>query len=207
MALILSEDWSVTRRGQKSKGYNESRAHIRLVEEDGFKLMTFPMEYSNTHRADDEDGPAKIGGFTPELSEKRLTRVGKNWYAADYKESIQLAEELSTPEKYSEGAKFSVTINAYERNPKARAACIAHYGHVCAVCGFDFSRVYGSLGEGFIHVHHIIPIGQIGEQYEINPITDLMPVCPNCHAMIHRMEPPLTTEELRKHIHERTDYT
>jgi 5-methylcytosine-specific restriction protein A len=207
MALILSEDWSVTRRGQKSKGYNESRAHIRLVEEDGFKLMTFPMEYSNTHREDDEDGPAKIGGFTPELSEKRLTRVGKNWYAADYKEAIHLAEELSTPEKYSEGAKFSVTINAYERNPKARAACIAHYGHVCAVCGFDFSRVYGSLGEGFIHVHHIIPIGQIGEQYEINPITDLVPVCPNCHAMIHRMEPPLTIEELRKHIHERTDYT
>lgn len=113
-----------------------------------------------------------------------------------------LAEDLSTFEKYSEGARFSVTINAYERNPKARAACIAHHGHVCAVCGFDFVRVYGGFGEGYIHVHHVVPIGKIGKEYRIDPISDLIPICPNCHAMIHRAEPPLTVEQLRRHIGE-----
>ncbi|MDQ6631942.1 MAG: HNH endonuclease [Verrucomicrobiota bacterium] len=151
----------------------------------------------------DNDGrakPAKIGGFNSELTERTLTRVGTEWYAADPSVTSPLAEELSTPEKYSEGARFTVTINAYERNPKARAACIAHHGHVCAVCGFNFGRIFGTLGEGFIHVHHLVPIGRIGKEYKIDPIADLIPVCPNCHAMIHRAEPSLTVEQLRKHI-------
>jgi 5-methylcytosine-specific restriction enzyme A len=196
-ALILSEDWRVTWRDQKSKGYDESRERIRLIEEEGYRLMTFPMQHS-----EDEEGPVKIAGFTPELTEKKLTRIGASWYAADSSAASTLAEELPTPEKYSEGARSTVTINAYERNPKARAACIAHHGHICAVCGFDFATVYGALGEGFIHVHHIVPIGKIGKQYEIDPIADLIPICPNCHAMIHRTEPPLTVEQLRKHLQE-----
>ena len=92
-------------------------------------------------------------------------------------------------------------------NPKAHAACIERHGHSCAVCGFDFARVYGTLGEGFIHVHHVVPIGKIGERYQIDPMADLIPVCPNCHAMIHRTEPPLTVEQLRNHIHERGNCT
>ena len=200
--MILSEDWRETERGKKSAGYDQSREHIRLIEEEGYRLMTFPMEYSEANKKDGREGPAKIGGFTPELTEKTLTRVGEAWYAGESSVTSPLAEELSAPEKYSEGARFSVTINAYERNPKARAACIAHHGHICAVCGFDFAKIYGTLGEGFIHVHHVVPIGKIGEQYEIDPIADLIPVCPNCHAMIHRTEPPLTVEQLRKHLQE-----
>ena len=67
---------------------------------------------------------------------------------------------------------------------------------------FDFASVYGPLGEGFIHVHHSVPIGTIKEEYKIDPKTDLTPVCPNCHAMIHRAEPPLGVEELRNHVHQ-----
>ena len=199
-SIILREDWQVSRRGRKSSGYEESREHIRLIEEEGYRLMTFPMEYSESHRKDDENGPAKIGGFTPTITEKTLTKVGNIWYAADSKALSPLAEEIPTPEKYLEGARLSVTINSYERNPKARAACIAHHGRVCAVCGFDFVKIYGTLGEGFIHVHHIVPIGKMGKQYELNPTKDLVPVCPNCHAMIHRTEPPLEVEQLRAHI-------
>ena len=99
-----------------------------------------------------------------------------------------------------------VIINAYERNAKARAACIAHHGLTCAACGFNFDEVYGSLGAGFIHVHHIVPIGSIGDEYEVNPVDDLIPVCPNCHAVIHRTEPPLSVEQLRSHLGDKPNW-
>ena len=198
---IFSEDWAEP-RGRKQAGYNQSREHIRLIEEKGYRLKTFPMKRSDIGDADGRAKRAKIGGFTPVLTDRTLTRIGTDWYAVDVGPStpIALAEELSTPEKYSEGARVAVTINAYERNPKARAACIGHHGYVCTVCGFDFVRIYGAFGEGFIHVHHVVPIGKIGKEYTIDPIADLVPVCPNCHAMIHRVEPPVTVEQLRSHI-------
>jgi len=56
---------------------------------------------------------------------------------------------------------------------------------VCVICGFDFGTVYGDDFRGFIHVHHLKPLSEIKKEYEVNPITDLRPVCPNCHAIIH----------------------
>ncbi|MBL8154259.1 MAG: HNH endonuclease [Anaerolineae bacterium] len=102
---------------------------------------------------------------------------------------------------FSEGRQARVTVNRYERDPKARAACIKYYGAFCQVCAFDFGLVYGEIGEGFIHVHHIDPIAShSGSEYHIDPIRDLRPVCPNCHAMLHRQSPPLTLEELQIEI-------
>ena len=199
IARIFSKDWAEP-RGRKQAGYAQSREHIRLIEEEGYRLKTFPMQRFDHEDNDGRAKRAKIGGFTPKLTEKTLTRVGTDWYAADSSVTGLLAEELSTPERYSEGARFSVTINAYERNPKTRAACIAHYGHTCAVCGFNFGKAFGSLGAGFIHVHHVVPIGKMGKEYEINPVADLRPVCPNCHAMIHQAEPALRVAQLRSHI-------
>jgi 5-methylcytosine-specific restriction protein A len=199
-AMIFSDDWKVNPKGQKSKGFGQSREHIRLIEEEGYRLMTFPMEPDEASWKD--GGIAKIKRFTPVLSNKTLMRVGAEWFAADPDATVPLAEELTAPERFPEGARFSVTINAYERNPKARAACIAHHGYLCTACGFDFALIYGTLGKDYIHVHHIKPIGKIGKQYEVDPKKDLIPVCPNCHSMIHHTEPPLTVEQLREHIRE-----
>jgi len=96
-----------------------------------------------------------------------------------------------------EGAKRTITINAYERNPLARQRCIEHYGTACSVCNFDFEMEYGEVGKGFIHVHHLIKISDIGEIYEIDPIKDLRPVCPNCHSMLHSSVETLTIQELK----------
>lgn len=205
-AVILSEDWRTTRSGHKSAGYDQSREHIRLIEEAGYRLMTFPMKYSEKSEGD-EYGPAKIAGFTRKLSEKSLVRVGNTWYAADRDAMIPLAEEIPATAKFPEGGKIQVTINAYERNAKARAACIAHHGLSCSVCEIDFSKTYGHLGEGFIHVHHKVPIGSMADKYEIDPVKELIPVCPNCHAMIHRTEPPLTVSELKTHLRSRVTST
>jgi predicted HNH restriction endonuclease len=91
-------------------------------------------------------------------------------------------------------------VNSYERNPAARRACIAHYGTGCSVCGFNFGQVYGDLGEGYIHVHHLRDLATIGTEYEVDPIADLRPVCPNCHAMLHRETPAMSIEELKEII-------
>lgn len=96
-----------------------------------------------------------------------------------------------------EGAKGRVEVNRYERNPLNRAACIAGWGTTCQVCGFDFSAVYGPIGEGFIHVHHLTPVSRLGDGYVIDPVKDLLPVCPNCHAMFHRADPPYPPEVLK----------
>jgi 5-methylcytosine-specific restriction enzyme A len=96
-----------------------------------------------------------------------------------------------------EGALHRVTANRFERNPDARRLCIAHYGTSCVVCGFSFERVFGPKGTGFIHVHHLSPLAHQQGSYTVDPIRDLRPVCPNCHAMLHREDPPTTIDELR----------
>jgi 5-methylcytosine-specific restriction protein A len=107
-------------------------------------------------------------------------------------------EEVSPSETHVEGAVRQVQVNVYERNPAARLACIAHYGSVCQVCSFDFGKTYGQLGEGFIHVHHLKEISSIAGEYEVDPIKDLRPVCPNCHAMLHTSRPTLSIKALRR---------
>jgi hypothetical protein len=96
-----------------------------------------------------------------------------------------------------EGAKKVINVNAYERNRNARKKCIEHYGATCVICGFDFNKNYEGIGEGFIHVHHIVPISKINREYKIDPINDLRPVCPNCHAVIHKFKEPYSIEEVK----------
>jgi len=97
-----------------------------------------------------------------------------------------------------EGAVKVVQVNAYERNPVARRRCIEHHGAVCSVCGLDFATVYGAIAQGVIHVHHLKPISECGgEDYEVDPVTELRPVCPNCHVVLHRRQPPYGIDELR----------
>jgi hypothetical protein len=98
---------------------------------------------------------------------------------------VRLPEEVMVSRGLTEGAVSHVVINAYERNPVARARCIAHYGPSCMVCSFNFGAMYGPLAEGFIHVHHVKRLSEIGAKYEVDPVADLRPVCPNCHAVIH----------------------
>ena len=114
-----------------------------------------------------------------------------------------LPEEAGATSTHIEGAVRSVTVNSYERNPLARKACLDHYGYSCSVCDFNFEAVYGQLGKEFIHVHHLIPLSEIKKTYSINPVSDLRPVCPNCHAMIHLGGVTRTIEEVRKMILEK----
>jgi 5-methylcytosine-specific restriction enzyme A len=197
-SLIFSEDWEIL-DGRKQPGYQQSREHIRLIEEERFHLKTFRMKFSDEKQNEDGSGPAKIGSFEPILISKSLIKIGKNWYASDKELNNTLPEEVVSPEHYFEGATKKVSINTYERNAEARAKCLRHHGYVCVVCTFGFKSFYGEIGENYIHVHHIVPLSEIKKEYCLDPIKDLVPVCPNCHAIIHRTQPPLTIEQLKQY--------
>lgn len=121
-----------------------------------------------------------------------------------FSESVQdqalFPDQVDTEKIYLEGAVSKVLVNSYERNPEARRICIDRYGVNCSVCGFGFEEAYGAVGKDFIHVHHLRPLSEISEKYEVDPIVDLRPVCPNCHAMIHRRRPPFSIEEMRRMV-------
>jgi 5-methylcytosine-specific restriction protein A len=130
----------------------------------------------------------------------KLKKLWKTHVEARGFSPLDLAEEVVAPEKYWEGATVRVSMDAFERNPQARKCCIEHYGTKCIVCGFDFSEVFGSIGEGYIHVHHLKPLSRIRESHVLDPVADLVPVCPNCHAMLHRKDPPYTIERLKRFL-------
>jgi 5-methylcytosine-specific restriction protein A len=135
----------------------------------------------------------RIQGSGVLLPEPGASRLGELWGT----DEAFTSPEEECAETHSEGAVTRVTVNRYERSPRARAKCLAHYGAVCVVCDLSFGQRYGSIGEGFIHVHHLKEVSSIGQEYVVDPIEDLRPVCPNCHAMLHTRTPPFTPDELR----------
>ena len=110
--------------------------------------------------------------------------------------------EYSTEQDlYIEGALEEVFNNKYERNQQARQKCIEHYGTKCQICGFDFTKTYGKEFEGKIHVHHRVPLHEIKKEYVVDPIKDLIPVCPNCHMILHsKVGGTYTVEEVKTYI-------
>jgi 5-methylcytosine-specific restriction enzyme A len=106
------------------------------------------------------------------------------------------------PQSLEEGKSKTVTVNVFERNPIARKKCMDYYGVQCQVCDMNFENIYGEVGRDFIHIHHIVPLHELKQEYNVDPTKDLIPVCPNCHAMLHRKENGvyLSIEELRKRI-------
>ncbi|MCA9251266.1 MAG: HNH endonuclease [Phycisphaerales bacterium] len=109
----------------------------------------------------------------------------------------------ASPEVRIEGRSLVVELTRYERDPLLRAMCIAECGAACVICGFDFLTAYGDIADGFIHVHHLEPLSAVGEVHEVDPATDLVPVCPNCHAVFHMRTPPFSPDEVRAMIQQR----
>lgn len=146
------------------------------------------------------------------------TCVIKKWQFNNYPDDLNgffdevdkfLTTDLSAFEKsfydklsdIHEGEKDTLTSTRYERNPLARKMCLDYHGTACKVCGMDFGKTFGPEFAGKIEVHHIVPISEIGENYVIDPIKDLIPLCPNCHTAIHSKKGgTYTVEELKAAI-------
>lgn len=117
-------------------------------------------------------------------------------------ESLSLAgkgilDSFEKPACDLEGGKLKVFVTRYERNRKLRAKCLEEWGYNCQVCGMNFEQSYGNIGKDFIHVHHLNPISCSGT-VSTDPKSDLIPVCPNCHSMLHRGNPLFSINELKE---------
>ncbi|MDA7427764.1 hypothetical protein PGB28_04780 [Primorskyibacter aestuariivivens] len=197
-AVILDEDWALN-RARRSPGFSDAQRKLKHVDEEGYALLIFKMVNG---RMPNEDGPSQILELDETLYPATLTKAGSQWIAVLEGQEAEISDGIHTKiEKlFPEGAKKTVTVEAIERNGAAREACIRHFGAKCNVCEMDFQKVYGDLGKGFIHVHHLNPMKLVRQEYSVDPTTDLVPLCPNCHAMVHRVNPPLSPDKLRKII-------
>ena len=146
--------------------------------------------------------PFSSFNFTPQPSGNSITpnvaaALEKAWANATNRVPSIKGKSV---EKFTEGKRRQVQSYMYERDDVARRKCIEHFGYKCYACGFDFEQQYGKLGHEYIQVHHKKPLSEIRKEYEVNPKKDLVPLCANCHVMIHRKVPALTVEELRKQL-------
>jgi 5-methylcytosine-specific restriction endonuclease McrA len=142
-------------------------------------------------------------GYTPRGAVRRIVkqrgevvRIIEEWCTTQ----SQFPQEIDEPRLYMEGASNQISVNAFERNPEARRQCIQHFGADCCICGFNFGSVYGSEVEGYIHVHHLVPLSEIRGEYIVDPVKDLRPVCPNCHAVLHLGGRNRKIEEVRQMV-------
>jgi hypothetical protein len=118
-------------------------------------------------------------------------------YVKALKNAAPIPEEIPANEEFQEGAAVQVLVNRYERDPTARQHCIKYYGTTCIACGVSLAQRYGPEANGLIHVHHLTPLANLGARSIVDPVRDLRPVCPNCHAVIHLTHPPRAIEEVR----------
>lgn len=132
--------------------------------------------------------------IAPKLEEIWLNHINRNSYIKGY--FINVACDNEVDELY-EGSKQQGISSRYERNPYAREVCLKTKGYNCIICGFNFENHFGELGKDYIHVHHTKPLSERNQRYLLNPSIDLVPICPNCHSMIHRRRPAMNVEELK----------
>ncbi|MDQ3050203.1 MAG: HNH endonuclease [Bacteroidota bacterium] len=172
--------------------------NINGVPESPFKLESWPNVWKKFELSA-EKKPIAVNTEDFETNNLNLDYWSKSFVTLIL--SILPQEELEETETVSglpEGSVSQIKVNKYERSHINRAMCIELQGTDCKICKFSFQHVYGDIGKNFIHVHHITPLSKLGPNYIINPVTDLVPLCPNCHAMAHKKNPPFTMEELIK---------
>jgi 5-methylcytosine-specific restriction protein A len=134
-------------------------------------------------------------GSGVKVADEVAERLVERWYQHVGINVSMLPEETAS---YVEGALVTALVNRYERNPGARKQCLQIYGTACSVCGFEGEKIYGNAGARLIHVHHLVELSEVNGEYEVDPRRDLRPVCPNCHAMIHKRRPAYSIEEVKE---------
>lgn len=105
--------------------------------------------------------------------------------------------DASLGEYDEEGNVRRALIRRYERSRSNRAIAIMTHGRACTACGFDFSATYGEWARDYVEIHHLEPVHLMDAPRVVNPVEELVPLCANCHRMVHRADPPISPSELK----------
>ncbi|KAA6336491.1 hypothetical protein EZS27_015348 [termite gut metagenome] len=159
--------------------------------------------------------------FLPRATTKLKPRYGRHqvWYANQLKDKEEREKAIdyvidciaevnrfnstNDEHKYDESKRGTTTLDVMKRSRKDRQDCIDYHGKACKICGFDFEKTYGDIGKEFIEVHHIESITILSRHDKYvgtDPIKDLIPLCSNCHSMLHRKRPAYTPENIKSNL-------
>ena len=142
------------------------------------------------------EGKVTAGSFKDSTPVSIVWQLDENYYYP-LEDPPPMISEIDPP--FYEGAVKKITVNRFERNPLARRICIGHYGAYCQICGFDFYGTYGQIGKDCPSCSsHCAYFSAKRRKFELDPIKDLIPICPNCHSMIHRRKEAMPIEELKQ---------
>ena len=136
------------------------------------------------------------------ISAKTFNRIVSGVTSTSVKRVLEIENRFNDTEQglesYEEGAAKKRYVTYYERDKRNRTLAIAIHGDSCLACGFNFGETYGKFGEGYIHVHHVTPVSELTATSIPDPETDLVPLCANCHSIVHRKkDTTLSIEELK----------
>ncbi|MFK7936859.1 MAG: HNH endonuclease [Saprospiraceae bacterium] len=184
---------------QNYKPFNQAAAYNRLLGRLQW-LPNFELRLSKREK--------RPWFMIKEMSESKIKKLVEDltWISDSIAQKTEIGinifmnNQQNDSKKYIEGLPIKSIGKRFERSESARIECIKFYGLNCSVCDMNFGETYGTVGDGFIHVHHIEPLASIAETYKVDPIKDLRPVCPNCHAMLHKNDPPYGIEELKRFL-------
>ncbi|MEE1072395.1 MAG: hypothetical protein U0L26_08420 [Cellulosilyticum sp.] len=107
---------------------------------------------------------------------------------------VQPVEEIKEEVKLEE---TQPEEGALDYKARIKKECLEYYGAICDICGFDFGYTYGEAYEDCIEVHNVNGTDEEIKE-DTHPVQDLIPVCCNCHRIIHSQNPPISVEKMRK---------
>lgn len=162
----------------------------QIFQTKGMPYLRNALQALSLHIDCNEDAPEEVTATNKGILYEYLSSFGflcDEYFEDTIPDSATMKDGLT---------KYTI-VNLYERNPIIRSRCIEYFGATCQVCDLNFETKYGPLGKGFIHVHHVVDISAVHEEYVVDVIHDLQPVCPNCHSMLHKRKPAYLVQELR----------
>lgn len=174
-----NRNWGLTTGKERNNGKPGDVAYRNSIEKMIDNGLT-SLEVINAHKGNLRK---VVGGNVPDLKNVLRYLIKR----VEEGETTLRYPEIEVPNNHFEGHVLKCSVNKYERDKSARDKCVKELGWQCQICGIDFKRVYGPLGKEFIHVHHLVPLHTIKKEYKVDPLRDLVPVCPNCHAMLHKL--------------------
>ena len=112
--------------------------------------------------------------------------------------------ETAIARDFVEGERQTREATFFKRNPALRREAIRQHGAICIACKFNFEEKYGEAGKGYIEIHHLNPLAErldaASGEPRLTTAEDVVPLCANCHCVVHRARPALTLDELRSTI-------